>query len=76
MDEICCDIILHCFRLSDYIIAALGTMSKGGYDNAQEIADRKIIAEMVKVCKDNLPQIDPMSPLNSYFNVTIPDLEN
>lgn len=76
MDEIFCDNIAHSLDLSDYIIAALGTMSKGEYDNAQEIADRKIIAEMVKVCKDNLPQIDPMSPLNSYFNVTIPDLEN
>lgn len=76
MDEIFCDNIAHSLDLSDHIIAALGTMSKAGYDNAQEIADRKVIAETVKVCKDNLPQTDPMSTLNSYLNVAKPDLGN
>lgn len=76
IDEIFCDNIAHSLDLSDYIIAALETMSKGGYDNIQEIADRKAIAETVKICKDNLPQTGPMGPLNSFFNVARPNFAN
>lgn len=71
MDEIFCDNIAHSLDLSDHIITALDTMSKGGYNNASEIADRKSIAESVRACNDNVPPSDPMETLDSFINKAV-----
>ena len=71
MDEIFCDNLAHSLDLSDHIITALDTMSKGGFDNASEIADRKMIAESVKACKDNIPPSDPKGTLNGFLNSAV-----
>lgn len=70
LEEIFGDNVAHALGLSQHIITALDKLSKGGYDKAAEIAERKLISESVNKCNNVGASSDPLS---SYLNTNIKD---